>query len=289
MFLAAGRASGVSFARCATVGRQAVSATPRQVERACAVARCPVRPGESGALGQGWVEPLLRHFGAGAVASVDASGYEGATHVHDLNADLPEELVGQFTLVLDVGTLEHVFDFPKAVRNVMRMVAPGHHLVIVTPCNNEAGHGFYQFSPELFFRVLSPRYGFELERMLLCEAGRRFHRWYRVVDPELVGARGQFRSRAVTLLYVRARRVGDVSGFTPPPQQSDYAAAWSGQEHLTAGSFESLKRVGRRHAPNEVKKLYRWLRSRVMPNYLHLRDDYRRLREHFEPVDGPWA
>ncbi len=128
--------------------------------------------------------------------------------------------------MLDVGSLEHVFDFPCAIRNLMRMVEIGGHLILVTPTNNEAGHGFYQFSPELLFRVLSSRFGFEVEEMLIKELGRPRARWYRVSDPELLRCRAQFRSRNVTYLYVRARRVGAVTNFAPPPQQSDYAAAW---------------------------------------------------------------
>ena len=56
-------------------------------------------------------------------------------------------------MVIDGGLLEHVFDFPTAIRNCMRMVRQGGHLILNLPVNNFPGHGFYRFSPELVFRV----------------------------------------------------------------------------------------------------------------------------------------
>jgi hypothetical protein len=35
----------------------------------------------------------------------------------------------------------------------------------VTPANNQMGHGFYQFSPELFFRVFSQENGYLLRAL----------------------------------------------------------------------------------------------------------------------------
>jgi len=120
----------------------------------------------------GWADGLFRHLGAKELVSIDASGWEGATVVHDLNRPVPPDLLDRFTVVIDSGTLEHVFDFPTAIRNCMQMVRVGGHLLLMTPSNNEAGHGFYQFSPELLFRALSPAYGYSVVEMLLLEPGR---------------------------------------------------------------------------------------------------------------------
>jgi len=38
---------------------------------------------------------------------------------------------------------------------------------IHTPASNLCGHGFYQFSPELFYRALNATNGFEVERMIM--------------------------------------------------------------------------------------------------------------------------
>lgn len=61
-------------------------------------------------------------------ASYSLSNYEGwrgegvrADHVLDLSAPLPAELEGRFDLVFNHTTLEHVFEFPTAFRNICAM------------------------------------------------------------------------------------------------------------------------------------------------------------------------
>jgi hypothetical protein len=242
MFLARAKANGVSFARPATIGRQGLAASSAEVRHAMSLAGVGSHPDEGAERPALWLDSVLEAFGAEEVVSVDASDYEGASYVHDLNCPVPMDLEAKFTVVIDVGTLEHVFDFPTAIRNLMRMVQVGGMLILVTPTNNEAGHGFYQFSPELLFRVLNRSHGFEVEDMLLRELGRPLAHWYRVCDPDAVGRRAQFRSRYPSYLFVRARRIGDVPEFAPPPQQSDYAAAW------TAGTFPETAQPTRRLA-----------------------------------------
>lgn len=286
-FLAAAKASGASFRASATLGRQAVALPRKPLLDAYSLAGCTPATQPKRVM-WGPVDPILRDFGAEEVVSIDNSDYEGASRVHDMNTEISRDLVDRFSMVLDSGTLEHIFDFPTAIRNCMRMVAPGGHLVIVTPTNNEAGHGFYQFSPELFYRVLAPRYGFEVEEMLLRDKGSRRRSWYRVSDPDDVGARAQFRTRSVTYLYVRARRIGPVPPFDQAPQQSDYAAHWEqrGRPPAERTSIGALMRAAGRLLPG-LKRLYlSWTpRTRAM----YRRQDYRHLQQHFRRVEGPDA
>ena len=48
---------------------------------------------------------------------MDASAFEGANFVHDLNNPIPEELHCKYDAVVDGGTLEHVFNVPVAFAN----------------------------------------------------------------------------------------------------------------------------------------------------------------------------
>ena len=283
-FLAAARSTGVSFDWSATLGRQTFAASRQRVRESYALAGVPL--GIAPRVVRGWVDPILQDFGAKTVISVDASAYEGATYLHDLNRPIPDDLADRFTMVLDGGTLEHVFDVPTALRNCMRMVAPGGHLLLVSPVNNEAGHGFYQFSPELFYRTLSAPYGFHVEQMLLLEHCRGRPRWYTVADPDEVGSRAQFRTRSVAYLYVRARRIGPVPPFDPAPQQSDYSARWGDRWHRPAegAGLVSQVRAALSRVP-QAKALY--LRWRPNTAVWYKRHDYRRLGTHFRPVAGP--
>ena len=173
-----------------------------------------------------YCEDFLRLLGAKEIVAIDASDYEGAQIVHDMNCPIPVNLVSSFDLVLDCGTLEHIFDFPMALRNSVRMVRPQGRFISVTMANNFCGHGFYQFSPELFYRFLSPKNGYTVESLIMWEdvLGARF---YRIPDPDSVQSRIELTSEFGTYMVVQARRLGDVlRKFIP--QQSDYVRLWEG-------------------------------------------------------------
>ena len=111
-------------------------------------------------------EPMLEKLGA-TVDSVDANAFEGANIIHDLNRPMPVELQGRYDVVFDGGTLEHVFNFSTAMRGCLELPEVGGHFIMTSPANNQMGHGFYQFSPELFFRIFSEENGYELRAIFL--------------------------------------------------------------------------------------------------------------------------
>ncbi len=188
----------------------------------------------------GYAEPLFQALGARTVESIDASGYEGSTYVHDLNEPLPPDLSGRFTVVFDGGSLEHIFNFPQAIKNCMSAVAIGGHFVSITVCNNLVGHGFYQFSPEVLFRVLSPVNGFEMQ-LVMVRALHRGSKWRAVLDPEAVGRRVEMTNSWPTQIYVVARRVSLDPILATWPQQSDYTLEWAtGQRTTTRALVDRL-------------------------------------------------
>jgi hypothetical protein len=229
-FLAASRGLGVDFERTLTLGRQTLFADASMLESAFAEAGDQLGPeaAERIATDDGFSEGLLRHLGGAEVDSIDASDYEGSTVVHDLNDSLPAPLRERFSVVLDAGTLEHVFNFPQAVRNCLEAVRVGGHFIAITPTNNYLGHGFYQFSPELYHRVLSPENGFEV-RCLLLRAERRAAQWYAASDPAELRGRVTLSGAFPCLLYVVAERLDDRQPLAEHPQQSDYTVAWNGE------------------------------------------------------------
>ena len=186
-----------------------------------------------------WGEYADRFFteclGVSEVSSLDYSPYEGADIIHDLSLPIPSELKGRFDVVVEGGTLEHVFNFPTAIANLMQMTRLGGSVFALTVANNLCGHGFYQFSPEVIFRVFTPENGFELGKVLaLCP---RFpgielvpiRNVYEVQDPALVGSRvGLLTGRPIVLCF-EARKTADLPLFASSPMQSDYTAAWAGR------------------------------------------------------------
>ena len=242
-FLFWARNLGVSFHRTVTLGRLGLSCTPRSLRQAFCDFRFNATPAENARCFQKsygaelYADEFFRLLGVRDLVTVDRSNYEGATLLHDLNDPFPENLHNRFDLVLDGGTLEHIFDYPAAMRNCLKLVSIGGHFITITPANQFMGHGFYQFSPELFFRIFSAENGFELRKIVLFECWKTDAAFYEVTDPAVSGWRVQLvdSHHGPILLAALARKTADVPLFSPPPQQSDYVAEWSRGQKPVAG------------------------------------------------------
>lgn len=93
---------------------------------------------------------FFKMFGVKEVHAIDYNEFDGADILLDLNADLPEELKGKYDMVLNGGTLEHVFDVAKAMKNISDIVKVGGIVVHILPAAGYVEHGFYSFSPTFF-------------------------------------------------------------------------------------------------------------------------------------------
>lgn len=166
-------------------------------------------------------ENFLKSLGASHIDSFDASDYEGATKIWDMNHPIPKEFKEKYSVLIDSGSLEHIFNFPQALKNSMEMIKQNGHMIGVTPANNFFGHGFYQFSPELFFRVFTEANGFKLVKMWLFFPDSSSP-VYEVKDPLEVRNRVSFRNSKETFLFYVAKRTKIKTIFATAPQQSDY-------------------------------------------------------------------
>ncbi len=210
-------------------------------------------------------ETFFQRLGAERVESLDMSSYQHCTICRDLNEPPPAECVEGYDLVYDGGTLEHVFHFPNAIANCMSLVKVGGHFMASVPANQWLGHGFYQFSPELFFRVLSPENGFEVVRIFLAENPEGRGRLFRVIDPAESGVRTLLMSRKPVLVLVWARKLAEVKPFQSWPQQSDYSARWQAAEkeqtvQVTAGrsAWHRLRRLAGKLVPQAALDYLAW-------------------------------
>jgi hypothetical protein len=214
---------GVSYERTVGVGRQALFVDPPELEEHRALRGLPALR-EPTPSAPRYFEPLMREwFGARTVDSVDASAYEQATVLHDMNLPWREGQadLGSYDAVLDFGCLEHVFDFPVAWRNCVALCRVGGHVLHSLPANNLSGHGFYQFSPELFFNLYQPKNGFELLGVWFALKADARH-WWKVADPAVVKRRVTLRNAHEVYMLVVAKKLAETDPL-PPPQQSDYA------------------------------------------------------------------
>ena len=202
---------------------------------------------------------MMDAFGASSVESIDASDYEQATYIHDMNLPLPDGMK-TYNTVVDFGTIEHVFRITQAIENLIALCRVGGQILHVTPANNFCGHGFWQISPELFFSLYSERNGFRDTDVFVASRKNRT-RWYKVIPP-VNGKRIHIISQSK--VYVICRTVLDRRVTSPfSVQQSDYVSQWVngvGQnvQAPLAASGRSEETFGERFAYKYFRGLSRW-------------------------------
>lgn len=101
-------------------------------------------------------QAVLTMLGAERVFVTDVSDYENPDFLMDFNKPADASQHKLYDVVLDVGTLEHIFDVPTALENMIRMTKVGGQIILILPASGSIDHGFYSFSPTLlhdYFRV----------------------------------------------------------------------------------------------------------------------------------------
>lgn len=114
------------------------------------------------------------------VDSIDNSDYEGASIIHNLNN--PFNSSKKYQYIYDGGTIEHIFNIPQVIENIIDMLDINGLFVSITCNNNFSGHGMYQFSPEFFLSSLNETYGMKIEAIYLGKVHTPFEKWIDVND-----------------------------------------------------------------------------------------------------------
>ncbi len=96
-------------------------------------------------------QTVLSLFGAKRVFVADISDYENPDILMDLNIPVKKQYHNKFDVILDIGSLEHIFNIPQALENIKLMLKPEGTVILDCPSSNAINHGFYQISPTLFF------------------------------------------------------------------------------------------------------------------------------------------
>ena len=230
-----------------------------------------------------YAEAFFKHvLNAKDLKSLDYSNYEGADILHDMNNAVPEEWHNRYDVIIESGTLEHIFNVPVAIRNCMNMLRKGGHIFLCVPMNNFFGHGLYQFSPDFFYQLFTLENGFKIQSFYLIESwfqgverGTRKY-WYEVLNPENVGKRVTLINKYPTFAMLQAEKVNTIPALLKV-QQSDYTVTW---ENAKLGSKLTTKRqVVFKRSP--IKHFVAVLIS-ILPESMGywLRSFYERIRFH---------
>lgn len=95
---------------------------------------------------------LFKALGFSESKTLDISDYESADYIFDLNEKkTPKILASSFDVIIDGGTTEHVFNIPNVMQNIFKMLKLNGRIIHMAPMSNYVDHGFYMFSPRLFW------------------------------------------------------------------------------------------------------------------------------------------
>ncbi|MDR2905084.1 MAG: hypothetical protein LBU73_03920 [Helicobacteraceae bacterium] len=135
----------------------------------------------------------------------------------------------------------------------MEMVQTSGHLILITPSNNWFGHGFYQFSPELFFSLLNERNGFTETRIF---AQNDSSRWFRIKNPKEIKRRVDLpcATKNPFLIYAVSKKIKAIPEKLEV-LQSDYVDLWESEKNASGkvarkSTLSSIREI----IPEDIKK-----------------------------------
>jgi hypothetical protein len=105
-----------------------------------------------------WSQPVPKDFQHNSLTDLLLSkGYPATTLDYfdgradlryDMNLPVPEREHNKYGTLIDIGSLEHLFDTAGCLENCFRMVRRGGHYLLHTPINGNYGHGLHVFNPQ---------------------------------------------------------------------------------------------------------------------------------------------
>lgn len=147
-------------------------------------------------------QKVLRNYGANDIVTLDAFD-KRATILHDMNTPVSASMHGGYNTVLDMGSMEHVFDTRQCMENLFWMLKDGGHILFHVACRGHFDHGLHTFSPECIVGALREN-GFEL-RYLAYSSPDGYLLRAPVLDDDAI-------------MWVVGRKVKSVAPFVPPQQ-----------------------------------------------------------------------
>jgi hypothetical protein len=208
------------YDKCVMLGRQEFHINHQFVNQTCENNSIDYERGND----DKYIDKLLSSFGFGQVDSMDNSLFEECTIVHDMNKPVREDM--KFDFVFDGGTTEHVFNTVQSIQNMIDLLNVGGILLCITPNNNFPGHGFYQFSPEIYARVMTEKYGMELLECYVAHIHTRQPQWHKVIS---MPDESKYADSGFVYNVAIARKISDVGSrlIDDPPNQQYYEdIAW---------------------------------------------------------------
>jgi len=197
---------------------------------------------------------LFSALGFNELDSIDYNDFEKCTVMHDLNLDIPKELHNRYDLIYDGGTSEHIFNFPKVLENYYNMLKVGGRIIHALPSSNYVDHGFYMFSPTLFFDYYFANNWKIIDSLFIrhsIKADTKPWSIYKYEPGCLENYSFGGLNKGLYLTFYIAQKMAD-STYDASVQQGYYLRTWDNFKN-TASHKPLLKRIAER-LPKDLKK-----------------------------------
>ncbi|MDA7443196.1 class I SAM-dependent methyltransferase [Candidatus Pelagibacter ubique] len=211
---------------------------------------------------------MKQYFNLFSLNALDYSSFEDADIIHDLNIPL-ESPDKQFNTIIDFGTSEHVFNVTECLKNISNLCKINGHIVHCLPANNNCGHGFWQFSPELFFNIYDKRNGFDETEIFLINLFDKKN-WYKI-NKQKIGERLELNSKEPLYLLVKTKKIG--KNLYKNINQSDYEQQWLNDQYPLVSKKKHLSLLNKR-----IKDMFKFfLRSNIITKSFYKRLEKKKL------------
>lgn len=159
------------------------------------------------------LQDILHAYGGKNVQTLDA--FDARADIrHDMNLPLGEGFSERYRTIIDIGSLEHVFDTRQCLANLFKMLKVGGHILLHVPCNGYCDHGFHTFSPACITGALECN-GFAIQYLKFSSRDG-----FELADPAI---------SANSLLWVVAQKNAELTEFVVP-QQKGWTNLYKGEQ-----------------------------------------------------------
>lgn len=93
---------------------------------------------------------LISSFSDCEYNCLDVSDYEGATIIHNMNNDIPEQYHNTYDFIYNGSCMDNLFDPVTFIKNTSKMLKPGGRVVHLE-CACAVAGAYLSYSPEWFF------------------------------------------------------------------------------------------------------------------------------------------
>ena len=135
----------------------------------------------------------------------DIAEIRGGERIIDLNEPCPVDMHGQYAMVLDVGTCEHVFNIGQAVKNMAQMVTANGYILSCASLTM-FNHCFYNLNPTWYYDFYGTN-GFQVQTLKLAQHTHpdQFH------DVSAYGRFGTAPENALMIALMQRCKVQDIA------------------------------------------------------------------------------